>query len=236
MAASPRIALIHATAVAIDPVRDAFAAGWPAAETVNLLDDSLSVDRAKAAELSAALAQRILDLGRYARRCGADAILYTCSAFGRAIERAARELDLPVLKPNEAMFEAAMAAGDRCGMVATFAPSVAGMETEFAEEAARRRPSATLRTRVVEAAMAALRAGDAATHNRLVADEAARLGDVDAIMLAQFSTARAADAVRARVSVPVLTSPEAAVLKLRLLVEGDGTDAAAPSGHSRRLK
>ena len=44
--AAPRIVLIHAVAVAVDPVAAAFADGWPEAELVNLLEDSLSRDRA----------------------------------------------------------------------------------------------------------------------------------------------------------------------------------------------
>ncbi|MGL4494550.1 MAG: arylsulfatase, partial [Beijerinckiaceae bacterium] len=66
-----------------------------------------------------------------------------------------------------------------------------------------------------EAAMMALRAGDVDTHNRLVADACAAMRDVDAIMLAHFSTARALNAARAVTSVPVLSSPEAAVRKLQ---------------------
>ena len=42
-----RIALIHATPVAMPPVMDAFAHGWPEVETVNLLDDALSRDLAR---------------------------------------------------------------------------------------------------------------------------------------------------------------------------------------------
>src|SRR5689334_19257164 len=44
---SIRIALIHATPLAVDPIDAAFDAQWPDAERVNLLDDSLSVDRAR---------------------------------------------------------------------------------------------------------------------------------------------------------------------------------------------
>lgn len=215
-----RIALIHATAVAVEPVRDAFAALWAEAELVNLLDDSLSVDRSRAPELTREMTERIVDLGRYACRTGVDGVLYTCSAFGNAIETASRLLEVPVLKPNEAMFEAAIDAGQTCAMIATFGPAVAGMEAEFAEEAARRRAAVRLTTRLVEPAMAALRRDDADTHNRLVADAAAGLDSSDAIMLAHFSTARAAAMVRARVAVPVLTSPDAAVAKLRRLVIG----------------
>jgi Asp/Glu/hydantoin racemase len=213
-----RIALIHATAVAVEPVTEAFAALWPEAETVNLLDDSLSVDRARDAELKPAMTERILALAAYARGLGADGILFTCSAFGPAIEAAALESPMPVLKPNEAMFEAAFEIGDRIGMLATFEASVPSMTAEFDAAARRARPGATLTSLVEPAAMAALRAGDAATHNRLVAARAAELGRCDAILLAQFSTSRAAAAVRAKVDVPVLTSPDAAVAKLKRLL------------------
>jgi Asp/Glu/hydantoin racemase len=216
--AHPRIALIHATPVAVEPIRMALAEGWPDAEAVNLLDDSLSVDRSKTEDISEALTDRIIALARYARGAGADGILFTCSAFGTAIETAAAQLDVPVLKPNEAMFEVAIGIGRNHAMIATFAPSQATMEAEFAEEAGRLASDATLTSFVVEAAMTALRGGDAETHNTLVADKARQLAGFDTILLAHFSTSRAATAVRAIVDVPVLTSPQAAVTKLRRLI------------------
>jgi Asp/Glu/hydantoin racemase len=218
----PRIALIHATPVAMQPVADAFRALWPEAETVNLLDDALSLDRAREDRLTPAMTERILALAAYARGLGADGILFTCSAFGPAIEAAALESPMPVLKPNEAMFELALRAGRHIGMVATFAASVAGMTAEFDEQAALAAPGARLTALVEPAAMTALRAGDAETHNRLVAAKAAELPPCDAVMLAHFSTSRAAAAVRATVSVPVLTSPDSAVAKLRRLLAPGG--------------
>nr|WP_284270704.1 arylsulfatase [Bradyrhizobium iriomotense] len=220
MKAKPRIALIHATPVAIEPIAAALAAGWPDSEPVNILDDSLSVDRAAVADLSPALTERIVDLARYARKLGADGILFTCSAFGRAIEEAAGLFEIPVLKPNEAMFEATIGHGRNSAMIATFAPARAGMEAEFAEEAARLRPDARLTSFVIEPAMTALRSGDVETHNRLIAEQARSLKGFDAIVLAHFSTARAAAAVRALVDIPVFSSPEAAVAKLRRLLDG----------------
>ena len=79
---------------------------------------------------------------------------------------------------------------------------------------------ARLRTTLVTGAMEALKAGDVDTHNRLVADQAAALGDCDAVMLAHFSTSRAAEAVRHVLGTTVLTSPDAAVTKLRRLGTG----------------
>lgn len=216
----PRIALIHATPVSIDPIHAAFASGWPEARTVNILDDSLAEDRAESPGLTDQMFERFAILSRYAFDAGAHAILFTCSAFGPAIERAARSLPIPVLKPNEAMFEAALSCGQRIGMLTTFEPSVASLQAEFDEAASSREPRPRLTALVVAEAMQALRDGDVATHNRLLAERVGELGKCDAVMLAQFSTSRAARDVQAKVDVPVLTAPDAAVLKLRRLVTG----------------
>ena len=213
----PRIALIHATPVAIDPIKAVFATDWPEADTAHILDESLTPDRARTPELTPEMFERFEMLTRYARHIGSAGVLFTCSAFGEAIDRAARSVDVPVLKPNEAMFEAALAHGSRIGMVATFAPAVEGMEDEFRRAAAEHGSRATLRSVVAEGAMAALRAGDEATHNRLVAEAAGQL-ECDAIMLAHFSTSRALLAAQALARCPVLTSPAAAVAKMHALV------------------
>ncbi|MGG7518750.1 aspartate/glutamate racemase family protein [Allorhizobium undicola] len=218
MTRQPRIALIHATAIAIDPIKNAFDTGWPEADRVNILEDSLSLDRAKDSAVTDRMMERILALSKYARMIGSDAVLFTCSSFGTAIERAASVLDIPVLKPNEAMFEEAIRSGGRTAMLYTFPPAREGMETEFREEAARISPSAEIESFLVEGAIDAIRAGDEATHNRLVAEAAAKLEDFDAITLAHFSTARARGAVQAVTPIPVLTSTDAAVARLRRLL------------------
>jgi Asp/Glu/hydantoin racemase len=213
-----RIVLIHAVAVAIEPVRQAFAQSWPEAECCNILDDSLSRDRERDGALTAAMTRRIGALAEYGAGLGAAGVLFTCSAFGEAIEAAAERAAIPVLKPNEAMFETALGCGRRIGMLATFAPSVPSMEDEFRALAAAHGVSASIESWCVPGAMAALQAGDAAEHNRLVAQAAPRFADCDAVLLAHFSTARAADAAAAALGRPVLTSPGSAVAKLKAAI------------------
>ena len=133
-------------------------------------------------------------------------------------------MPIPILKPNEAMFREAIAKGDRIGMLATFAPSVGTMTDEFDDFVAADNGRATLTTVVVDDAIDLLRRGDAERHNQLVAARAPEFAGYDAIMLAHFSTSRAAAAVRAAVGVPVLTAPQAAVTRMRDLVEGNLVD------------
>ncbi len=123
-----RITLIHALKHSIAPIEASFARLWPDARLMNLLDDSLSADLARDGRLTDAMTGRFLSLGRYAASTGADAILFTCSAFGPCIEAVAREqAPMPVLKPNEAMIEQAAARGRRIGLLSTFEPTLASM-------------------------------------------------------------------------------------------------------------
>jgi Asp/Glu/hydantoin racemase len=213
------IALIHATPAAVDPIKAAFAEVWPQPDLVNLLDDSLSRDRATSDGLTDSMYRRFDALGGYAVSLGADAILFTCSAFGPAIERVARSVAIPVLKPNEAMFAEALAIGGSIGMLATFEPSIASMREEFEADAARARADARLECVFVPGAMPALLAGRREQHDSMIADAAAALSHCTAIMLAQFSMASAAPTLRQRMpAVPVLTSPASAVAALKSMV------------------
>jgi hypothetical protein len=74
-------------------------------------------------------------------------------------------------------------------------------------------------TRVVDGALAALQGGDAGRHDALVAEAAAAFASADAVLLAQFSMARAAALVPVLPGRRVLTTPGSAVAKLRRLVE-----------------
>ena len=210
-----RIALIHALAHSVAPINRELERAWPAALRMNLLDDSLSADLARAGRLDARMTERFLALAGYAFGAGAAGILFTCSAFGPCIDAVvARWPAHPVLKPNEAMIDDAVAkaraGGGRIALVATFAQTLASMPDEFPRDVA-------LVPVMVDDALAALDRGDGAEHDRLVAQAVARaeMAAMDVVALAQFSLARAAEAVARVTRAPVVTTPGSAVRRLR---------------------
>ena len=209
-----RIALIHATPLALPPIAEAFQRLWPDPDVFNLLDDSLSTDLARLGRLDDAMTDRFRRLARYAAGC--DSILFTCYAFGPCIEVVAEDLKpMPVLKPNEAMFAEALKFGGSIGLIATFAPSLPAMTAEFDDMAAHMGVDANLISVCTEGALDALSDGDSVRHDNLIAEAAESLSNCDAIMLAQFSMANVSKAVESRVFCPVLTSPDSAVRRLR---------------------
>jgi Asp/Glu/hydantoin racemase len=209
-----RIALIHALPHSLAPIAASFARLWPDTTLMNLLDDSLSADVARDGELTSDMTDRFLSLGRYAASTKADAILFTCSAFGPCIEAVARELSpMPVLKPNQAMIEQAVARGHRIGLLSTFPPTLRSMPAEFPG-------SVQLVPKLAEGALAALDRGDRAEHDRLVVHASRDLRDCDLIALAQYSMAPAATLIAEATKLPVLTTPDSAVTKLKQLLGG----------------
>ena len=221
--AHPRIQLIHAVTVAQEPIHGAFARLWPEARIVDLTEASLATDLAEAGELTDAFTDRMAALIHFGVETGADGVLFTCSAFGAAIEAARESIEIPVLKPDEAMIEAALAQGasegSRIGGLATFTPTIASLagELDVAAEARGLKPDIDLRH--VPGALEALRDSREDEHDRLIAEAAAEMTDVDVLILAQFSMSGARDAIAEVPGRPVLTAPNEAVKKLRRLLE-----------------
>lgn len=216
-----RIALIHALEESVQPIRSAFNRHWPDVICMDLLDTSLSADlAAEGGHLNKPMIQRFRDLGKYA--AGADgqggqasAILFTCSAFGAAIDAVKADLTIPVLKPNEAAFIEALQLGSRIALVVTFPPSLAALTRELEAMAAQRDQDIEVTSILAEGALTALKRGDGAAHDRAVLAACTNLSDQDAVILGQFSLARAAEPLAELIPCPVITTPDSAVRALR---------------------
>lgn len=219
-----RIALLHGLRESIEPIRDAFERVWPQAATFNVLDDSLSESVRREGGLTPAVIERVGALAMYAagietagRR--AEAILFTGSAFGRALELTRPRLRIPLLSPTEAAFDRALAVGGRLVVLVSFEPSLEPLLAEAATLAAQRRVALDLHGIFVNGALEALQRGDAETHDALIFEAIRAHASGATVMLGQFSMARAAASVPATLMHRVLTTPDCAVERLRLMLE-----------------
>lgn len=221
MLAPPRIVLIHATPLAIAPINDSFKKFWPEARLSNLLDDSLTADLQKAGGIDQALIDRFIKLSRYSHETGADGIIFTCSAFGPAINVCKEILPIPVLRPNEAMVEEALTHGDRIALMATFEPALPPITAEVEDYADSIGRHVTIKRIFVLDALKAAQEGDSARHDALIAAAADGARGADVIGFAQFSMSGAAEKCAEISGKPVLTTPDSAVTRMRRLLAGN---------------
>jgi Asp/Glu/hydantoin racemase len=220
-----RIALIHGLDESVAPARAAFAQIWPEAFCFDLLDNSLAIDRQEKADLDTAMMDRFQTLGSYAAQSSGKSgrtsgILFTCSAFGPAIDAVKKSLPIPVLRPNESAFARALELGKNIGLVVTFPASLSMLRAELEAMAVARQQRIVIKPILVDGALRALKSGDGSAHDELVAKECRHLDSLDALVLGQFSLARAAAGLRRLLNIPVLTTPDCAVEALRARLGG----------------
>ncbi|MCC6506814.1 MAG: arylsulfatase [Aquimonas sp.] len=223
-----KIYLVHAGHVSMPAAHASFAALWPEAPILDLMEGSLAHDVGQDGGLTPAMFRRFELLGDYCVAAGATAILFTCSAFGEAIERVKRQHAIPVLTPNEALFDEILLRRDRVALLSTFEPTVTALRQELGQMELAAGQRADIDYFVIPRALDVLFAGDKVTHDRLVlekVDEVAGLG-YGAIAFGQFTLSMVAPAARERTTLPILTTPDCAVRKLRNILEGPANSAA----------
>ena len=226
--ATQKIYLVHAGHVSMPAAHASFAALWPEAPILDLMEGSLAHDVGQDGGLTPAMFRRFELLGDYCVAAGATAILFTCSAFGEAIERVKRQHAIPVLTPNEALFDEILLRRDRVALLSTFEPTVTALRQELGQMELAAGERADIDYFVIPRALDVLFAGDKVTHDRLVlekVDEVAGLGYA-AIAFGQFTLSMVAPAARERTTLPILTTPDCAVRKLRNILEGPANSAS----------
>ncbi|MBT4906745.1 MAG: arylsulfatase [Rhodospirillaceae bacterium] len=220
MSRSPNIVLFHVHKDAMNAAVTAFERDWPEARISNLLEDGLFEWVRETGGVVPEMYDAFHRLSEYAVGRSADGILYSCSAFRECIDACIEAFEIPMLKPNDAMIEAALKTGDHIAVLATVGPTITSISAEIEEMARAAGRDITLTPYMVDGAFDAMAAGDGDTHDRLVAETAAEIRGADVIVLAQFTLARAVPAVAAVTNIPVLNSPGAAVAKMRELLAG----------------
>jgi Asp/Glu/hydantoin racemase len=166
--------------------------------------------------------RRVAEHAVAAEQAGADAVQLTCSSISPCADAARTLVGIPVLKVDEPMVDRALSLGRRIGVAATV-PTTLRPTSELvrARAAALTRP-VEVEAVLCEGAYAALLAGDAETHDRLVRAALKELSARnDVVVLAQASMARVANAMSpAEQVVPILSSPRLAVERARAVLGG----------------
>ncbi|MGI5404310.1 aspartate/glutamate racemase family protein [Streptomyces sp. CA-135486] len=206
------LALLHTSSVHI-PVFEALRdQDHPGLELRHLVHEELLIRAGE--EGPAAVATAVATVLTSAVATGASAVLCTCSTIGGVAEACADGLGVPVLRVDRPM-AAAAAVADRIVVVATVRSTLEPTAALIREEAAGR--AVELRTLLVEDAWERFEAGDRDGYLDAVTAAVDAVRDADVIVLAQASTADAADG--ARTPVPVLSSPRAGLRAAARAVE-----------------
>jgi len=209
-----RLAVLHTVSFLVDRFKGLLKERYPGLDSFHMLDESLLQDLLRGAATESVV-PRVERLVRAARDAGADVVLFTCSSTSPAVDAVRPQVDVPIIKIDDAMAEKAVASGSRIAVLCT-ASSTVGPSTAIIEEHARKQEKpVAVRPELCGEAYKALMAGDRQEHDRLLVETARRLkGESDVIVLAQASMAHLAKPLAAELGIPVLASPDLCVESL----------------------
>lgn len=221
-----RISLVHPSRHSVAPIERAFRTGWPEADIMSVIDDALYADVDSEGNMPANMPDRILALFRHCQASGASGIVFTGSTFGRAVDKVRGEVDVPVLKPDEAMAEHVAARGQAISLVCTAKRALPVIESNIVQAALRQNRQIAVRTHWVPNAQAEMAAGNPEKHNQLIAEVVESLPEEELVVLGQLSMEPALDLIAPPRRDNILTGSSATVNKMRALCEPDAFEEA----------
>ncbi|WP_295767019.1 aspartate/glutamate racemase family protein [uncultured Mucilaginibacter sp.] len=207
------LALIHTSHTLIPVFQQLVKDQLPGVNIVNIVDDSLVKNIRSRGSLTPAISKRVADYVASAQDSGADYILVTCSSIGPAVEAAAENAGVPVLRVDQPMADEAVRMGKRIGVIATLSTTLEPTSDLVIRRAALASKEIELTSKLCDGAFEALMSGDTDTHDNIVTAALRELSaQVDVILLAQASMARVVDGLNETdKTVPIVASPPTAI-------------------------
>lgn len=209
------LTILHTGMTTVKVLGDAAKGIIPSEVTVrNVVDDSLLIDTRKAGFMTDDVANRIVSYVKLAEKHGSDCVLFACSSVGPAADLARREVNIPVLRIDEPMADAAAQMGPRVVIVATVSTTLKPTLNLIERAIEKAGTQVTLDTVFCDRAFDVLSSGDVAGHNRLligaIVESAAKY---DTVVLAQASMANILPDLPSEIRNRVLTSPKSGLTR-----------------------
>jgi Asp/Glu/hydantoin racemase len=222
----PRLGIVHTSFALVEPLGALARKMLPGTDIVNIVDDTL-LTYVREHGVDDTLTRRMCLYFQAAVEAGADLILSACSSVGETVDVARTRIEVPILKIDEPMSEAAVAAGRRIAVLATVG-STLGPTCRLLEAMARELGGPIeLGPRLCEGAFDLLIAGKTQEHDGLVAEAARRAArDHDVILFAQASMARLRPLLEPQISKPLFFSPEMAMKRVAQMLSQAGRSAS----------
>ena len=211
-----KVVAVHTAMALVEPLTKIFKEELPEVKLNHIADDTLIQEVIANNEVTPAVRRRLLSYYLTAADSGADVIFNCCSSVGDIADLGNSISPIPVFRIDYPMAVEAVSIAKRIGVISTL-PTTLDPTRRLLEHAAKDAgKDVVLVDGLADGAFAAGQSGDGATHDRLIAEAAARIADeVDMFVLAQGSMARMEQRLAELTGKPVLSSPVSGVKGLR---------------------
>ena len=210
-----KIGVIHTTPSTIESTAALIRELIPDSQVMNILDDTILPDMAAERNIHY-VRERWAKYASILAKMGADAVLSACSTVGPFAEECNENMDIPVVRIDEAMADEAVKKGVNITVLATFKPTL----KPTTDLIRRKNRDIHLKTVLIDEAYRELHSGNIEKHNTLIVEKVREeAANADVIVLAQASMANALQGAEGIDLDKILTSPRLGILRLKEILE-----------------
>ena len=209
-----KIALIHTTPVTVDSLKDLIKEREPELEIINIVDDSILLELINNNADLSLVDDRVRYYIKTAVEQDADLVMSACSSIGKIFEEENQKYEIPIMRIDSAMAEKAVKNAVKIGVAATLETTLKPSTELIKKKAAALNKDIEIKTVLADSAYQKLMAGDQEAHDQLLAEKLKDLAsEVEIVVLAQASMARAVKVLPDNLQHKFLTSPQTGIEK-----------------------
>ncbi len=216
-----KMAILHTTPLTVSPLKELALKKLPGITVVNFVDDSILPQLLQNGGDISEVEERIIQYAKFAEEVGTQVILNACSSVGEVVSKACKQVNIPIIRIDEAMAEEAINKGERIGVVATLSTTLNPTMKLLKQKAERLNKEVKFQSMLADEAYQKLSSGDKQGHDERLAEVLTNIAqEVDVVVLAQASMASVVETLPKDIQSKFISSPELGMERVKTTFEG----------------